>query len=177
MVEVLTAGAGAAEGAALPAGWTSAVSRSTGETYFVNTVTGETSYDSPIGGGSAPAEQEQADASLPAGWKARRLAPSQRGIEGETYMASAGWLFGSAFAAVVVQAPYEYLLQELAKCNCVQTWKEGGEGGRLKRCLDGCACAAVAIKALLACAVLSAGLFVYLDFYCVTAAALTRTTP
>ena len=42
-----------------------------------------------VGCGSAPAEQEQADASLPAGWKARRLAPSQRGIEGETYYINA----------------------------------------------------------------------------------------
>jgi len=46
---------GEASAAALPAGWEAAVSRSSGETYYINTHTGESTYEVPTA--SAPAEE------------------------------------------------------------------------------------------------------------------------
>eukprot|EP01044_Picomonas_judraskeda_P040453 COSAG03_NODE_19864_length_328_cov_1.362445_1_plen_92_part_10 len=54
----------------LPAGWESAVSRSTGETYYRNTGTGETTYDWPH---------------LPAGWESAVSRST-----GETYYHNTG---------------------------------------------------------------------------------------
>ena len=58
-------GAEAGGGAALPAGWTAAVSRSTGETYYIHEG-GDTTYDRPASV-AAPAEGE---GGLPPGWTA-----------------------------------------------------------------------------------------------------------
>ena len=41
----------------LPAGWESAVSRSTGETYYINSATGDSTYDRPTA--PAPGEDEE----------------------------------------------------------------------------------------------------------------------
>ena len=49
-------GGGPEEGA-LPAGWEAAVSRSTGETYSINTVTGASQYDRPMADEEDPEEE------------------------------------------------------------------------------------------------------------------------
>ena len=58
--------------APLPPGWETAESRSTGETYYVNTVTNETTYDRPVVQGDAGALASPVPAvpseGLPAGW-------------------------------------------------------------------------------------------------------------
>jgi hypothetical protein len=59
-------GAGVAEHIEnLPAGWKTAVSKSTGQQYYVNTVTGETTYDRPTVPAIAPAEVPSARKTAP----------------------------------------------------------------------------------------------------------------
>ena len=48
---------GGPEEDALPAGWEAAVSRSTGETYYINSVTGASQYDRPIADEEDPEEE------------------------------------------------------------------------------------------------------------------------
>ena len=51
----------------LPAGWETAVSRSTGDVYYVHTATGESTYDWP----AATAQESVADGPAPRGrWRA-----------------------------------------------------------------------------------------------------------
>lgn len=59
----------------LPIGWEEAVSRSTGETYYVNQATGESTYERPRGGGGSGGSgsdgvDDTRSSTLPDGWTA-----------------------------------------------------------------------------------------------------------
>ena len=76
------------EPAKLPAGWESTVSRSTGETYYVNTVTGETTYDWP----QSPAEDELAvGASAASSGPAAEVDPEPPPVHSDEHALPDGW--------------------------------------------------------------------------------------